>query len=333
MKTMSDFIMEQEVSTEVNDELDVVRGYMEMSAIGAVAECYCEHAAIAGFATEGGFSVFSESDDNILKKAWEATKSFFGKIWAWIKAMVQSVLSIFKRSSIDKCREKIQKGYNTGAFKEDDKCGISGVCCDAVEVLDLVEEFKDAVVVANDAAEGDKVSVSVKEMEKFIEKADRFTKGFKESKKAGWKDAGIDERKDVYKAGAKGEFTYRDLDYILELMQNANIPSRGSKLLKQIDFDKKNVVAKGKDTDKAVISSIKKAANALAKVYDKYQSETVKMVSKLLNKDLSEAKLEKLESDAAQRKATAAARRDGTGKEVSFKEESYTEHSDGYYFL
>ena len=40
MKTMSDFIMEQEVTTSsANDDMEIMEGFMKLSAIGAVAEC------------------------------------------------------------------------------------------------------------------------------------------------------------------------------------------------------------------------------------------------------------------------------------------------------
>ena len=95
MKTMSDFIMEQEITTSsANDDMEIMEGFMKMNAIASIAECYCEHAAIAQFATEEGLSVFSESDDNIVKRAWNATKEFFEKIWEWLKALVRSILNI-----------------------------------------------------------------------------------------------------------------------------------------------------------------------------------------------------------------------------------------------
>ena len=76
----------------------IMEGFMKVQAIGAVAECYCEHAAISDFATEAGLTVFSESDDNIMKKAWNATKEFFTKIWEWLKALVKSVINFFTKS-------------------------------------------------------------------------------------------------------------------------------------------------------------------------------------------------------------------------------------------
>ena len=104
MKTMSEFIMEQEISDlTINDnaEIEVMEGFMKVQAVGAVAECYCEHAAIAEFANENGLNVFSESDESLGKKVWEGVKSFFSNIWEWIKAVVRAVVNIFTKSSIE----------------------------------------------------------------------------------------------------------------------------------------------------------------------------------------------------------------------------------------
>ena len=115
---------------------------------------------------------------------------------------------------------------------------------------------------------------------------------------------------------------------LLERMQKANIPSSGRKLLKKFDFDKKNYKDKAGKEDKELIKEIKKAANLLAKAYDKYADSTVKMVRKLIKKDIQADKLK-----AVQTKNDNLDSADKMGKAADLTSESYTENSDGYYFL
>ena len=346
MKTMSDFIMEQEV-TDITDgsTVDVLHGFMEMNAIAAVAECYCEHAAIAQFANETGLNIFTESDENIFKKAWEGVKSFFSMIWDWLKAIVKAVISIFKQTSLEKCIEQLKKMLDDNKEMADKKCDFDGRACDALAVMELVYDFKEAVTVTGEATD---TTVSVKKMESFIEKAKNWKDEYKKDKKGDFGGAYVtDSLPDnpkmtnvVRTKSGKGfhEGTWGDLLTILLFMREANIPSRGAKLLKQIDFDKNKVKAAKGDTEKAVITAIKKAANALAKVYDLYQSSTIKMVKKLLNKEIRDQKLKELETRTKEREEAHNATKtmEKSGSETTFasrKTESYEENTDGYYFL
>ena len=62
MKTMSDFIMEQDVVAapvaEVTD-VEIMESFMKMNAVAAVVDCYVEHAAIASFAESENLNVFA----------------------------------------------------------------------------------------------------------------------------------------------------------------------------------------------------------------------------------------------------------------------------------
>lgn len=323
MKTMSEFIMEQEISDlTINDnaEIEVMEGFMKVQAVGAVAECYCEHAAIAEFANENGLNVFSESDESLGKKVWEGVKSFFSNIWEWIKAVVRAVVNIFTKSSIEKCIAEL-KAYNKSSIPDLDVRYL-----DAEKVLDLVEEFGEAVKAG---AEGglDKGKNSAK---KFQESAEKWLKGYKEHKKADdWKAADDATPKKDENGNVTGFAMQKEtLLALLERMQKANIPSSGRKLLKKFDFDKKNYKDKAGKEDKELIKEIKKAANLLAKAYDKYADSTVKMVRKLIKKDIQADKLK-----AVQTKNDNLDSADKMGKAADLTSESYTENSDGYYFL
>lgn len=317
MKTMSDFIMEQEITTSsANDDMEIMEGFMKLSAIGAVAECYCEHAAIAAFSQEAGINVFTESDDSIMKKAWNATKEFFTKIWEWLKALVKSVINFFTKSSIDRLIVKLEEMKRNGELKNSSVLtGIDITKIDADGVLKLVDEFSDAI-----KQDSEKATSTAESIKGFTERAEAFLKK--------------DNLKDTFKKNEDSDASYYD-DVLATLKKfSANdVPSNGRKLLKKLDFNKSNYKkgGEGDDKDKVnkdLVKAIKKAANLVAKAYDTYVDNTVKLVNKVLKKNLKADDFKKL--DEARDKGYDELETARKKKEVA---ESYAENSDGYFFL
>jgi precorrin-6B methylase 2 len=317
---MSDFIMEQEVSTSsVDNDVEIMEGFMKVQAIGAVAECYCEHAAISDFAAEAGLTVFSESDDNIMKKAWNATKEFFTKIWEWLKALVKSVINFFTKSSIDRLIVKLEEMKRNGELKNSSVLtGIDITKIDAAGILNLVDEFSDNIKKSSETTDS-------AAMKGFIERAEAFLKK--------------DNIKDTFKKNEDSDASYYvDVISTLKTFASKDVPSNGRKLLKKLDFDKNNYKkgGTGDDKDKVnkdLVKDIKKAANLVAKAYDTYVDNTVKLVNKILKKNLKADDYKELsknrEAGFKELKDTRSKNDLGTKTET----ESYAENTDGYYFL
>lgn len=314
MKTMSDFIMEQDISTSgINADVEIMESFMKLNAIAAVAECYCEHAVISAFAAEAGLNVFTESDDSIGKKMWTGIKEFFSNLWEWLKAIVKGIINIFTKSSLEKCIAELE------ARREDDKSlnDIEPIWVDANKVLDLVEKFGDAVKKGSEGFGGDET------IKYFKDEAEKFLKAYKEGKKDGFTD------------GDRGKGTYytKELLDVLKRMQKANIPSRGSKLLKEFGFTKDKFKNENGKVDKDQIKDLKKAANLLAKAYDKYCDATVKMVRKAIKKDIKADNLKDLETKNARLAALDKEGKKTSEARAEANAESYVENSDGYFFL
>ena len=317
MKTMSDFIMEQEISTSsVDNDVEIMEGFMKVQAIGAVAECYCEHAAISDFATEAGLTVFSESDDNIMKKAWNATKEFFTKIWEWLKALVKSVINFFTKSSIDRLIVKLEEMKKSGDFKDATAmAGIDISKIDADGILNLVDEFSDNIKKSSETTDS-------AAMKGFIDRAEAFLKK--------------DTVKETFKKDDAKTSSLDDIIMKLKTFASKDVPSNGRKLLKKLDFDKNNYKkgGTGDDKDKVnkdLVKDIKKAANLVAKAYDTYVDNTVKLVNKILKKNL---KAEDYKELSKNREAGFKDLEDTRNKStLGTKTESYAENTDGYYFL
>lgn len=352
MRTMSDFIMESEISDlelNGNAEVEVMESFMRMTAVAGVAECYCEHAAIAEFAESEGLSVFSESDDNIAKKAWSAVKSFFEQIWEWLKAIVKAVIQMITRSSLEKLIAKIRTWRDRGTDDEGHKfdinaeSGVPAVIIDAESVLALVEEFSEYI-----KAGYDKDTLNDK-LDNFTKSAKDLVEKYKKTKKAGGGDK-TGYREDVntytrsYDIGG-GETETETETYTstrgsrwsevlatLERMQKNNTASSAHKLLKSLDFKKKEWKAEGAEkADNSDVKKVKEAAKWIAKAYDKYTSYTVKLVQKILKKQLKEERLSDLQGSTAALKTVQGEGGDAIRKKAT--KESYVENSDGYFFL
>lgn len=345
MKTMSDFIMEQEVTdVDVNENADVevMECFMKMNAVASVAECYCEHAAIAAFTESEGLSVFSESDDNIAKKAWGAVKDFFSMILDWLKAVVKAVIQMITRSSLEKLIAKLriwrEKGVDDEGHKFDinAESGIPSVIVDAESVLSLVEEFSEYI-----KAGYDKETLNTK-LEGFTKDAKELVEKFKKTKKAKGGETGnyraADYDDNANEIPAHGS-TWAEVLATLERMQKNNTASSARKLLKALDFKKKEFHEKDAKTDNADVKKVKEAAKWIAKAYDKYTTYTVKLVQKVLKKQLKEEHLEDIKGSNSElakvnkEGGDYAAKQAAKAKKETENQESYVENTDGYYFL
>lgn len=312
MKTMSDFIMEQEISTSaVDNDVEIMESFMKLNAIGAVAECYCEHAAIATFSEEAGLNVFTESDENLFKRAGSAIKEFFEKIWEWLKAMVKTFINLFTKSKIDRVIAKLEARPDKNA-----KLEVDGRVQDPQIAIDDIDRFGEFIAKAN---EGGDIKSELEE----------WTKGIEEAKKA------IKDNRATFDHANKwgtNEITIADAISYLKKQNEAGIPTSGSKLLKKFDFEKKKVKNGGDSMDKDAVKKIKKAASALAKMYDKVYGWNVKFISKALGQQIKEEKVNGLNDAADSAKSTQRARKDAK-EDFGTTEESYEENTDGYYFL
>lgn len=349
MRTMSDFIMESEISDlelNGNAEVEVMESFMRMTAVAGVAECYCEHAAIAEFAESEGLSVFSESDDNIAKKAWSAVKSFFEKIWEWLKAIVKAVIQMITRSSLEKLIAKIRTWRDRGTddeghrFDINAESGVPAVIIDAESVLALVEEFSEYI-----KAGYDKDTLNDK-LDNFTKSAKDLVEKYKKTKKAGggstkYAAVAVENDDDDYdETGERtrivaGSSSWSSVLATLERMQKNNTASSAHKLLKSLDFKKKEWKAEGAEkADNSDVKKVKEAAKWIAKAYDKYTGYTVKLVQKILKKQLKEERLSDLQGSTASLKAVQGEGGDAIKKKADkAAKESYVDNTDGYFFL
>lgn len=330
MKSMSDYIMEQETGT-ITSDVSVLEGFMKVQALCAVAECYCEHATIAAFCESADIaSVFTESDESIGKKALGTIKAWFEHIIEWFKAIVKGIISFFTTKKIDRVIEGLEKAKKEGITDLD----ISNAAdyLDPEDIYGMIEKFKGIIdkvsETANSAAVKTDIEALSKELEEYI--------------KAGKKKVS----KDRFDSSAKTRNSIDDVITELKQIQSRGPAKNGRELLKKLGYKPKEAKTQdGQAVDKDTNKAIKKLAGQLAKAYDKYCGATVKLVDKALGKAERDAALEELQQHNESRKAEAKGRGDKAffpandtqaaagGNTGDSKTESYVENNDGYYFL
>ena len=319
MKTMSDFIMEQETGSITND-ISVLEGFMKVQAIGAVAECYCEHAAIAAFCEDAEIpNIFTESDESIGKRMWGSIKAFFEHIIEWFKAIIKGIISFFTSKKIDRVIESLKKARDEGRVKELEVKAWLGYL-DPYDIYGMIEKFKDIIdkvsESANSAAVKSEVEEVAKELENYIKEGKKYRKEHR------------------FDSSDTESGSINDFISALEDIQRKGPAKSGKELLKKLNYKPKDAkTADGNAVDKDTNNAIKKLAGKLAKAYDKYCNATVRLVDKALGKAESDAALKELQAQNDSRKAEAKSRSD---KNLGFEKtetESYYGNTDGYYFL
>jgi hypothetical protein len=251
-----------------------------------------------------------------MKKAWNATKEFFSKIWEWLKSVVSGIIRFFTKSSVDRLIVKLKE------LKKDGKLSNSKQVAGFNEDTDQ-PEWKDVEILKGIDPQSLDVDAIFKLVNDFSEEVKKGAEGFK-GEGSGIKNF-ISQAEDFLKKD-----TVKDKFKANDEKSSADIPSKGRKLLKKLEFDKSNYkkAGDGDKVDKDTVKDIKKAANLVAKAYDTYVDNTVKLVNKVLKKNLKADDFKKL--DEARDKGYEELETARKKKEVA---ESYAENSDGYFFL
>lgn len=280
MKTMSDFIMEQDVvttsQTEEVTDAEIMESFMKMNAVASVVDCYIEHAAIAAFAESENLNVFTESGDDVKEKKNGGIKKWLQSIWTWLKNLVRSVVQFVTGNHLDRCIDKLKD------LLSNPKSGINEN--DTFDAADFT--FTDDIM---------------KDINGFIEffetgAGDAYVaKDVAQQKINEWKAKEADKDK-------KATITYGQLLAKLEEIKKNNWATKSKEILKKIDLKSREELKVRKDeddedsklvNDKELMKLVKEATKILAKKYDKYTQSVAKLTDKLLKsklKDMSKAK-------------------------------------------
>ena len=115
MKTMTEFIMEQEAPQVVEEsfnDADLVSRFMALQAASANLSCVMEFATIAEFCNENEInmpeSLVQEGFRDVMDKVFDAIGNFFQKIADWFKSLIKGASSAFAKSKVNELIAKLK---------------------------------------------------------------------------------------------------------------------------------------------------------------------------------------------------------------------------------
>lgn len=288
----------------------VVESYMEMAAAFASISNAFECAEIVAFCETSSIQI-PDTAKVIVESALDTIKSGLAKAWDWIRQFLTALVAMFAASRIRNLIGKLKamkrenktldgsKGYAAAFDSSLVQILLGYLDLFKTEVIDEINSGKteinaDALNTNLDNIEADlTVLVKIKFKELFaagkedsiaVFSSDKFKiKNIVENSTAGQVLSLAKKAKEAAdSADSKDDIKVEPgtdvLDTIiteLEALNKADIPRRGGKLLKELDFKGKEakVHAKDKDEqvviDKAVIRKIEKVARLFARLYDR----------------------------------------------------------------
>lgn len=264
MKSMTDFIMEQEIQTtveaaEVFEESTLVSDYMALCASTKMMECVCEFATIGAFCESNEITVPAVIQEG-WAEFWSGVKNFFVNIGKWFKSLIKGTISAVQKASLPAVIAKL-KQKNPSKNVKDEKIAFMAATTELIwkmlkDFKDLLEGTVDVYKTKADAAAGVGDVIDEKKTNEIISKIDDLKEDLDSVlKDKSWKDDGKLKNLDLKYSGgdiksaakAAGEdpenMTVEDLINCLTAINAVNIPTEGEKLLKQFDVKWENFKA------------------------------------------------------------------------------------------
>lgn len=343
----------------------VVESYMEMAAAFASISNAFECAEIVAFCETSSIQI-PDTAKVIVESALDTIKSGLAKAWDWIRQFLTALVAMFAASRIRNLIGKLKAMQREGKTLEGAKAYAAAFDASLVQtLLAYLEYFKTEVIDEINSgktetnadelnttldnleadltvlvkikfkelfAAGKEDSIAVFSSDKFklkeiveVTTAGQILKTAKEAKEAA-KAAGTDDAKVTLDPSVVMNAIITEL----EALNKADIPRRGGKLLKELDFKGKEAKVHDKDKDeqvvidKAVIRKIEKVARLFARLYDRI-SIAIAWISDMKDfKDVKPSNKEEFKKDVKAAKDTA-----NKSKVKDLKQESAEVETEG----
>ena len=264
MKSMTDFIMEQEmpsVEEEVFNESALVSQFMGMQAAAAEMNCIYEYASIVTFCESNDIEIpemlvqegFKDTWNNILT----AISNFFKKIAEWFKSLVKGTVATFSSAKLNEIIAKLET-YSADEPLTEKKIIHPAIIY--VHIVGALEAYRDFVInpIAEGTADSKADTNDKKRAKAFISDLQDYMEDLKTLKEASnWKsatgeiktgfelkvlnkysqDAASADLNELVKQGTKTDtdVTYGWLIDVLKTVNRLNIPNSGTKILSALN--------------------------------------------------------------------------------------------------
>ena len=262
MKTMTEFIMEQEAPQVVEEsfnEADLVSQFMALQAASANMSCILEFATIAEFCNENEIkmpeSLVQEGFADVMDKIFTGIANFFQKIVDWFKGLVKGASATFSKSKITELIAKLKSSnFEGGNLSKEISDKIKYVNATYKIVWNFFVWFKDTLVNFKDAVK-DADEVKDNDYQTLHDGLDSFItelKVFETESKWYRQDGTVDS--EAFKGIASTSSTVNmkalpaqvPVDEAIKILENINkfnIPKQCDKLYKEIDVVSKEFAA------------------------------------------------------------------------------------------
>lgn len=274
MKSMTDFIMEQEmpsVEEEVFNESALVSQFMGMQAAAAEMNCIYEYASIATFCESNDIEIpemlVQEGFKDVMNKILTGISNFFKKIADWFKSLVKGTVATFSASKLNEIIAKL-KTYPEDTTLADEKIIAPAIIY--VYIVAALEAYREVVI--HPIAEGKDVDTADNDDQRiaaeFIKNIDKFCADLEKLKdNSQWKTASgglndkfnfdvldnyLDKGKVDISVPNHGDLTYGWLINVLETVNRLDIPKQGSKILDELGVDVKKFTKNEKEQTKTI---------------------------------------------------------------------------------
>ena len=284
MKSMTDFIMEQEmpsVEEEVFNESALVSQFMGMQAAAAEMNCIYEYASIATFCESNDIEIpemlVQEGFKDVMNKIWTGISNFFKKIAEWFQSLVKGTVATFSASKLNEIIAKL-KTYDLTTIVKDRKIVAPLIIYQYIAAA--LEAYREFVIhpiaentVNDTGSQDDKNNQAY--AKNFIDRLDGYIEDIKKIKEtSNWKsiDGSFVNNFDLpvlknylTDTNAKGntapildimlsggKIDYQYLVDTLEMVNRLDIPKTGTKLLSELHVDV-NKFTKLKNSEKIKI--------------------------------------------------------------------------------
>ena len=327
MKSMTDFIMEQEapqVVEEAFNENELVSNFMGVCAASANVACVLECANIVEFCTTNEIAIPSIIQEG-WADFWGAIKNFFKKIADWFKSLVKGTTAVFAKDELTKLIAKLKTFNQEEEVNNEDIFKLAVTAGAVITILDnFRSEVLEKIMDAKADQDGTNATTNEGKLYKALQNADAFTAEIKDANK--WfKSTGAVDKTDITIAGitynatigskSTDAQTYKIQDLVKDL-EAFNVTAdkiEASFSHEAIDAATGNKTKVVDKDSKSIQKTVKSAADAIATFYDKVKGNMLK-VSQLAYKDAEVDKDKKKDYDKELELANKDAGRDDLRK-------------------
>lgn len=289
---ISDYIMEQEISTASCDDIEIAKCFAEMEVLGSIVECYAKQAMIMEY-YEGDvseFGIFQEAtndetnNDSDSEKKRNVFKRMGSAIWNALKKVGEMFLKIFTKADFkqmikitEKLPDKIEMEMPA---RKDSSIHISDMTQKFFDIINAYKKFTDLLTEqSNDVNKYKAITEDLK---------------FKNTEYGQWESSSLIMSHVV--------ISKQDLIKVLKDLDEAGVVPSVRKQLKKIDLSKKTGLGAG-DKGAVLVSTIKDTASTLVKEFNNTNKILINMQNAIIKKAYKDQRAETQEGKKAVREA------------------------------